>query len=58
MCLLAIVIEDERVWTLLQEPDVGGEREDVLDPAVVEVEAKAHQATLADAMSVRSRLAE
>ena len=44
--LLAIVVEDERVDLLLQELDVGGEREDVLDRAVVEVEAEAHQPTL------------
>ena len=40
------LLEHERVDLLLQEADVGSEREDVLDRAVVEVEAEAHQATL------------
>ena len=41
-----VVLEDERVDLLLEEPDVGGEREDVLDRAVVEVEAEAHEPAL------------
>ena len=44
--LLAVVLEDERVHLLLEELDVGGEREDVLDRPVVEVEAEAHQPAL------------
>ncbi len=46
VCLLAVVLEDERIDLLLEELDVGGEREDVLDGAVVEVEAETHEATL------------
>ena len=46
VCLLAVVLEDERVHLLLQELDVGGQREDVLDRPVVEVEAEAHQPAL------------
>ena len=46
VCLLAIVIEDERVDLPLQELDVRGERQDVLDRPVVEVEPEAHQPTL------------
>ena len=44
--LLAVVLEDERIDLLLEELDVGGEREDVLDRPVVEVEAEAHEAAL------------
>ena len=43
VCLLAVVLEDERIDLLLQQLHVGGERQHVLDGAVVEVEAEAHQ---------------
>ena len=44
--LLAIVLEDEGIDLLLEELDVGGERQDVLDRPVVEVEAEAHEPAL------------
>ena len=44
--LLAIVLEHERVDLLLQQPDVAGKREDVLDRPVVEVEAEPHEPAL------------
>src|SRR6188472_846602 len=44
--LLAVVLEDERIYLLLEKLHVGGEGEDVLDRPVVEVEAQAHQAAL------------
>ena len=43
MRLVAVVLEDEGVDLLLQELDVGCQREDVLDRPVVEVEAEPHQ---------------
>ena len=47
--LLAVALEDEGIDLLLEEPHVGGEREDVLDGAVVEIEAEAHQPPLGGA---------
>ena len=44
--LLAVVLEDERIDLLLEQLDVRCERKDVLNRAVVEVEAEAHQTTL------------
>ena len=44
--LLSVVLEDERVHLLLQELDVGGQREHVLDRPVVEIEAETHQPAL------------
>ena len=44
--LFAVPLEHERVDLLLEEADVRGEREDVLDRAVVEVEAEPHEAAL------------
>ena len=41
--LLAVVLEDERIHLLLQQLHVGGERQHVLDGAVVEIEAETHQ---------------
>src|SRR3990170_821834 len=43
--LLAILVENERVHLLLQESDVRRERQDVLNRAVVQVEAEPHEAT-------------
>ena len=44
--LLAVVLEDERVDLPLEQLDVGGQREDVLDRPVVEIEAEPHQPPL------------
>ena len=38
---LAVAVEDERVDLVAEERDLGAQREDVLDRAVVEVEADA-----------------
>ncbi len=44
--LLAVVLEDEWIDLLLQQLYVGGEREDVLDRPVVEIEPEPHQPAL------------
>src|SRR5436190_20420422 len=44
--LLAVVLEDERIDLLLQEADVCGEREHVLDRSVVEIEPEPHEPAL------------
>ena len=46
---LAVAVEDERVDLVAQERDLRAEGEDVLDRAVVEVEADPHEALLARA---------
>ncbi len=46
---LAVAVEDEGVHLVAQERDLRAEREDVLDGAVVEVEADPHEALLARA---------
>ena len=48
-CALAVTLENERVDLVAQERDLRTEREDVLDRAVVEVEADPHQPLLAGA---------
>ena len=42
--LLAVLVQHERIHLLLKKLDVGGERQHVLNGAVVEIEPEAHQA--------------
>jgi hypothetical protein len=43
---LPLILQNERVHLLLEETNVGGERENVLDRPVVEIEPETHQTTL------------